>query len=1125
MSRTHAGKRIPDFRIRSRSPEKETAQRGEEQGGGEVFGVVPPSNLPPPLEELKELNLFGAGLASVCDISNLHLYKNLRVLNLHANRIKSMVGLENFSRSLEELVLSSNQIQAIENTEHLTSLRILDLSSNALRSLGGLAPLTELRKLMVAYNQISSLEGLQQMWGGEYSLLCLDVRGNCIDSFHQLTSLGGLSRLERLRFSDVEGVRGGRIGNFICQHPALRTALVRFAPSATFIDEVGVTKEEREAVRSSALSLDSLQAELEEAARKTATAQTQASPPLRGVTEGPRPSSRLSPQQSGRTPVSNGRQRGGVSGHGGKEKEKETLRYPREEGVGLDGAVAVAALSADPGGSSSVHVPAGLCRSLLSELSQLRGENGALRMKLETQSAEVNRERNRCAELVARVRRQANEKQQGLLSDLARIDQEVTRREAVRERVEAEVEGLAKELAAERAARESEKQAFRALQQSFLESESRQAAAERERDEARHSASAAVSRLEAGLQSARGDLGTREEEVRRLSSDLEATVREKDTLSDGLRTATGAVEETQRRLDEYQRELGAVRRENGSLVERLERQEQQAAEAESRQRDRDAEFVEARRSAEVLRETVEGCERRLRESEEVAERTAAEHKRVVAGVKEEKEMAQEECERLRTRLAALQHQSTIAESARAEQDSKLGLLYREKEVLEEKALRLQAKMDAAEAEGSRRTSDLEARFASALSRLQTRIQEEKRRSDRLEESVLAERQRSETERRQAAESREEAARARAEAESAFDRARVATAAETMRLQSALQSEKEERMRVTEKERRARDDLAVLREEVSDLQRRTEADVEAASARHAAAVSSLRAAAAESERQRETLSVSLKERESELRAANLELQALQGVESRLAASEASAKQAQMQVAVKDRVLDDQAEQIRTLQERLRVAQQEQAELTGAADRRLTERIRREVEEEWREEVEGERERALRMETRYEEEIDRLQTGLEEALQRAEAAEGRTKEAETAVESRESLLAAVQEELSSLQSQVRRQKEQTEKEFEGKIEEAEQRAQQALARVGLLSTEVEEVRQARDAALADLAAARGRVERREAEMRVLISEAERSRQAAATRSRQIAELAASMQREWQHPSHVGTTQSRS
>eukprot|EP00435_Cladocopium_sp_Y103_P053734 s1675_g17.t1 len=189
-----------------------------------------------------ELRLLRCGLRGLADVPQLRAPEGqrLRLLHLHGNALATLRGLDAVCPLLEELTLSSNDLQDLEGLQNLQKLRFLDLSCNCLSSLQGLEALCQLQELRAAYNQISQLAELS-FFAKPSQLRLLDLRDNSITHLGQLLFLGGFP-LEDLRFQSA----GGRRSNPMCRLPGYRTTVLRTAPELRYLDEEMLGSRERD---------------------------------------------------------------------------------------------------------------------------------------------------------------------------------------------------------------------------------------------------------------------------------------------------------------------------------------------------------------------------------------------------------------------------------------------------------------------------------------------------------------------------------------------------------------------------------------------------------------------------------------------------------------------------------------------------------------------------------------------------------------------------------------------------------------------------------------------------------------------------------------------------------------
>ncbi|CAJ1424245.1 unnamed protein product [Effrenium voratum] len=128
-----------------------------------------------------ELRLLRCGLRSLQECEGLRAPEAQRLvsLQLHGNCLSTLRGLDAACPLLEQLIISSNDLQSLDGLQGLQRLRILDVSSNCLSGFHGLhSPILE--ELRAAYNQISGLGGLQHLRGPQSRLRLLDLRDNAV---------------------------------------------------------------------------------------------------------------------------------------------------------------------------------------------------------------------------------------------------------------------------------------------------------------------------------------------------------------------------------------------------------------------------------------------------------------------------------------------------------------------------------------------------------------------------------------------------------------------------------------------------------------------------------------------------------------------------------------------------------------------------------------------------------------------------------------------------------------------------------------------------------------------------------------------------------------------------------
>ena len=196
--------------------------------------------------DVRELAAYGTPLGTLRAIACLEKFTQLRRLRIHGCGLKAMdVHALTHCVDLEELNLSSNDIERVEGLRGLKNLKSLNLASNAITCAVGLreAP-TSLEKVNLANNRISSLHGLCRDDGLEWGIRVLDVRGNDIARFQELRALAELTRLESLRLRTTDdGSVIGEETNTVCNVGSYRLTIASLVPWLNHLDGVVVSIE------------------------------------------------------------------------------------------------------------------------------------------------------------------------------------------------------------------------------------------------------------------------------------------------------------------------------------------------------------------------------------------------------------------------------------------------------------------------------------------------------------------------------------------------------------------------------------------------------------------------------------------------------------------------------------------------------------------------------------------------------------------------------------------------------------------------------------------------------------------------------------------------------------------
>ncbi|CAL9058557.1 protein phosphatase 1 regulatory inhibitor subunit PPP1R7 homolog [Musa acuminata AAA Group] len=160
---------------------------------------------------LLELVLRDNKLRNIPDVS---IFKSLLLFDVSFNEISSLHGLSKVSDTLKELYVSKNEVNKIEELEHLHSLQILELGSNRLRVLENLQTLTNLQELWLGRNRIRmvnlcGLKCIRKISLQSNRLTSMMGFQGCIAleelylSHNGIQKMEGLSTLENLRVLDI----------------------------------------------------------------------------------------------------------------------------------------------------------------------------------------------------------------------------------------------------------------------------------------------------------------------------------------------------------------------------------------------------------------------------------------------------------------------------------------------------------------------------------------------------------------------------------------------------------------------------------------------------------------------------------------------------------------------------------------------------------------------------------------------------------------------------------------------------------------------------------------------------------------------------------------------------------
>ncbi|XP_017013929.1 dynein axonemal light chain 1 [Drosophila takahashii] len=100
---------------------------------GLQFQYPPIEKMDPILNSLTECQKLSLSSNMIEKISGISGMKNLKVLSLARNNLKTLNGIEPLADTLEELWVSCNNIEKIKPIEVMKALRVLYISNNAIK--------------------------------------------------------------------------------------------------------------------------------------------------------------------------------------------------------------------------------------------------------------------------------------------------------------------------------------------------------------------------------------------------------------------------------------------------------------------------------------------------------------------------------------------------------------------------------------------------------------------------------------------------------------------------------------------------------------------------------------------------------------------------------------------------------------------------------------------------------------------------------------------------------------------------------------------------------------------------------------------------------------------------------
>ncbi|KAE8289577.1 Dynein light chain 1, axonemal [Larimichthys crocea] len=148
--------------------EKKSEQTASEATEVLLYGQIPPlEKLDASLSTLSNCEKLSLSTNCITKITNLGSLKNLKILSLGRNNIKTFDGLDAVSDTLEELWISYNSIEKMKGIQNMKKLRVLHMLHNLVKEwkeFERLADLLCLEDLRFIGNPLEDKESAQGTW-------------------------------------------------------------------------------------------------------------------------------------------------------------------------------------------------------------------------------------------------------------------------------------------------------------------------------------------------------------------------------------------------------------------------------------------------------------------------------------------------------------------------------------------------------------------------------------------------------------------------------------------------------------------------------------------------------------------------------------------------------------------------------------------------------------------------------------------------------------------------------------------------------------------------------------------------------------------------------------------------
>eukprot|EP00039_Didymoeca_costata_P031664 m.35827 g.35827 ORF g.35827 m.35827 type:complete len:182 (-) comp8968_c1_seq1:209-754(-) len=134
------------------------------------FQLPPIAKMDPALKDLAHVEFLSLSTNTIDRISNLNGFKNLKILSLGRNNIKSLAGVEQVADTLEQLWISYCLIEKLKGVSSLKKVKTLYMSNNKVKDwkeFDQLKDMTALEELLFVGNPLQEKHASEGDWADQ----------------------------------------------------------------------------------------------------------------------------------------------------------------------------------------------------------------------------------------------------------------------------------------------------------------------------------------------------------------------------------------------------------------------------------------------------------------------------------------------------------------------------------------------------------------------------------------------------------------------------------------------------------------------------------------------------------------------------------------------------------------------------------------------------------------------------------------------------------------------------------------------------------------------------------------------------------------------------------------------